>query len=31
MKEGIFPWANMTTSASWTLRKLEAVGEETQF
>ncbi len=28
---GIFPWANMTTSASWTLRKLESVAKEHDF
>ncbi len=28
---GIFPWANMTTSASWTLRKLESVAKEHNF
>jgi excinuclease ABC subunit A len=28
---GIFPWANMTTSASWTLRKLESVAEKHGF
>jgi excinuclease ABC subunit A len=28
---GIFPWANMTTSASWTLRKLESVAERHNF
>ncbi len=28
---GIFPWANMTTSATWTLRKLESVAKEHNF
>jgi excinuclease ABC subunit A len=28
---GIFPWANMTTSISWTLRKLETVAKQHNF